>query len=362
MNVTKDQIIPENIIIINDEYYYCTNHLLYKGNKAEIYKGRERSELRLNTSSSYHSYDISFSVCIKKEPPFLKSPELDREFNILNYLQKFSERNIHGIAQCPFVPTLYNYFYNQDSPSFLVEKLYGNSLNSIFKMCKKKFSLMSSLILMEQMIGIIQSLHEKGIIHRNLNPNKFLFGKEETSDILSSKMNLKEINIDPYSQLYLIDYSSAKFFRENNEKNNNEHIEFKDKVLDCVFTNKNFCSIWAELKMEQSRRDDLYSLFYIMIYLFLGKLPWMDIKCKSKKERREKIRNLKLCLSNFELCQRVNKLIENEVELFAFYLNGLSFDDKPNYIYLNQLIKEMQKKVINSKNNEYISPMITIRN
>ena len=295
MNVTKDQIIPENIIIINDEYYYCTNHLLYKGNKAEIYKGRERSELRLNTSSSYHSYDINFSVCIKKEPPFLKSPELDREFNILNYLQKFSERDKHGIAPCPFVPTLYNYYYNQDSPSFLVEKLYGNSLNSIFKMCKKKFSLMSSLILMEQMIGIIQSLHEKGIIHRNLNPNKFLFGKEETSDILASKMIKKEINIDPYSQLYLIDYSSAKFYKEEN------HIKFDDNVKDFYFTNKYFCSIWAELKMEQSRRDDLYSLFYIMIYLFLGKLPWMDIKCKSKKERREKIRRKKRKNKEFKI-------------------------------------------------------------
>ena len=114
--------------------------------------------------------------------------------------------------------------------------------------------------------------------------------------------------------------------------------------------------------MEQSRRDDLYSLFYIMIYLFLGKLPWMDIKCKSKKERREKIRNLKLCLSNLELCQNINLLILNEVELFAFYLNGLSFEDKPNYNYLIQLIKEMEKKLINSKNREFIYPLITIRN
>ena len=338
-------IKAENIIIIEDEYFYCTNDLLYKGNKSETYKGREKSELKLNSNNSY---SIPFTICIKKENPYLKFPELETEFNILNYLQEFLNKNEDGIVPCPFLPKIYKYYHNEDSPSFLLEKLYGNSLDSIFKMCKYNFSFMSTLILMEQMIGIVESLHSKGIIHRNLNPHKFLFGKEETSDILSSKMIKKEINVDPYSQLYLIDYSSAKFYNENDE-----HIKFDDKAKDFYFTNKNYCSIWAELRMEQSRRDDLYSLFYIMIYLFLGKLPWMDIKCKTKKERREKIRNLKLCLSNLELCQNINKLISAEVELFAFYLNGLSFEDKPNYNYLIQLIKEMEKKLIKlfNKNN-----------
>ena len=346
-------MLAENIVMIEDEYFYCTNDLLYKGNKSDIYKGREKSGLKLNSNNSYY---LPFTISIKRELPFLKFPELQTEFNILNYLQQFLDKNEEGIIPCPFLPKIYRYYHNDNSPSFLIEKLYGNSLNSIFKMCKYKFSFMSSLILMEQMISIIESLHSKGIIHRNLNPNKFLFGKEETSDILASKMIKKEINIDPYSQLYLIDYSSAKFYKEEN------HIKFDDNVKDFYFTNKYFCSIWAELKMEQSRRDDLYSLFYIMIYLFLGKLPWMDIKCKSKKERREKIRNLKLCLSNLELCQNINLLILNEVELFAFYLNGLSFEDKPNYNYLIQLIKEMEKKLINSKNREFIYPLITIRN
>ena len=355
--IDTPSIIPENVVIIKDEYYYCVDNIIYKGNKSEIFKGREKSEQII---SSTNSYDTSFSICVKKEPPFLKYPELDTEYNILKYLQPFLLEDENGIIPCPFVPQIFNYYHNNDSPSFLIEKLYGNSLNSIFKMCKYKFSLMSSLILMEQMLGIIRSLHEKGIIHRNLNPNKFLFGKEQTSDILSSKMIKKEINVDPHTQLYLIDYSSAKFYIQN--ENNKLHMKFDAQSKDFYFTNKNFCSIWAELKMEQSRRDDLYSLFYIMIYLFLGKLPWMSIKCKSKTERREKVRNLKLCLSNFELCQKINLIISNEVELFAFYLNGLTFDDEPNYAYLNQLIVEMQKKLIKSQNEEFIYPVITILN
>ena len=209
-------IKAENIIIIEDEYFYCTNDLLYKGNKSEIYKGREKSELKLNSNNSY---SIPFTICIKKENPYLKFPELETEFNILNYLQEFLNKNEDGIVPCPFLPKIYKYYHNEDSPSFLLEKLYGNSLDSIFKMCKYNFSFMSTLILMEQMIGIVESLHSKGIIHRNLNPHKFLFGKEETSDILSSKMIKKAINVDPYSQLYLIDYSSAKFYRIFNGNN-----------------------------------------------------------------------------------------------------------------------------------------------
>ena len=361
----SQEIIPENIVEIKNikntkkQYYYCINDLLYKGNKSEIYKGRDNLVSKISSSNSY---DISFTLCIKKELPFLKYPELETEHNILNHLQKFLNKNEEGTIPCSFVPKLHDYFHNDDSPSYLIEELYGNSLNSIFKMCKYKFSLLSSIILIEKMFSIIQSLHETGIIHRNLNPHKFLFGKEETSDKLSSKMNQKEIKVDPKSQLYLIDYSSAKFYKNDDDIDKFKHIRFVDKVKDFYFTNKNFCSIWAELKMEQSRRDDLYSLFYIMIYLFIGKLPWMNIKCKSKNERREKIKNLKLCLSNFELCQNINKLISNEVELFAFYLNGLSFDDEPNYNYLKQLIEEMQRKVINSRNIKYTEEMITIIN
>ena len=352
-----NSIIPENIVIIKDEYYYCTNNLIYKGEKCEIYRGKQKSN---NIIDSNNIYGPSLSICVKKEFPFLKYPELAKEHSMLEYLQKYLEKDINGNIPCPFIPKLYKFYPSIDSPSFLIEELLGSSVDTIFKMCKRKFTIMSTLLIIKQMLKIIQNLHEKGIIHRNLNPTKFLFGKEETTDILMSKIIKKIININPESPLYLIDYSESKFFlKDMNLAYNNNHIVFKDKIKDFSFTNKNFCSIWAELKMEQSRRDDLYSIFYIMIYLFTGELPWIRIKGKNKEDKREKIRNLKLCLSNFELCKNVNKIIQNEIELFIFYLNGLSFEDEPNYNYLNQLIDEM---IFNSKNLKHNYPIITINN
>lgn len=353
------KIIPENIVIIKDDYYYCTNDLIYKGRKSEIYRGREKKDNPLEINNPYAS---PFTICVKKEPPYIKYPELSNEHSILNYLQEFLEKDINGNIKCPFIPKLYDFYPNKDNPSFLIQQLLGSSIDTVFKMCNRKFSIMTSLILVQQMINIIQKLHENGIIHRNLNPTKFLFGKEETDAILS-KMIKKEININPSSQLYLVDYSEAKIFLKDANLNYKEnHIEFKDRIRDFSFTNKYFSSIWAELKMEQSRRDDLYSIFYIMIYLLIGKLPWIGIRGKNKEDKREKIRNLKLCLSNFELCQKANKIIENELELFIFYINGLSFEDEPNYNYLNQLIDKMKKIIYNSKNMDYTCSTITIRN
>ncbi len=352
----ENKIFPENIIKIKDEYYYCINDIIYKGEKCEIYRGKESSNDIIGSNNSLSS---SLSICVKSEPPFLKYPELSKEYLILKSLQKYLDKDINGNIPCPFIPKIYNFYQNNDSPSFLIEQLLGSSIDTIFKMCHRKFSIMSTLIIIKQILEIIQKLHEKGIIHRNLNPTKFLYGKEETTDIFLSKLIKKEINISSSSQLFLVDYSEAKFFKEGNDY---KHINFNDKIRDFSFTNKNFCSIWAELKMEQSRRDDLYSIFYIMIYLLQGKLPWIGIKGKNKEDKREKIRNLKLCLSNFEICQNVNKIIANEVELFVFYLNGLSFDDEPNYNYLNSLIDEMMKNIFNSKNMEYICSTITIKN
>ena len=206
------EITPENIIIIKDEYYYCTNHLIYKGNKSEIYKGNKKTS---NSFDLYEFYGTSLPVCIKVEKPFLKYPELSKEYSILNYLQKFLEKDSNNQIQCPFIPIIYNYYPRIDTPSYLVTQLLGSSVDTIFKMCHRKISIMSSLILVQQMVRIIQKLHGIGIIHRNINPSEFLFCKEETTDIILNKQNKKEINVNPSSQLYLVDYSEAKFYMKD---------------------------------------------------------------------------------------------------------------------------------------------------
>ena len=55
--------------------------------------------------------------------------------------------------------------------------------------------------------------------------------------------------------------------------------------------------------LEQSRRDDLESLTYILVYLIKGKLPWQNIKTTTKQERYKKIMEAKMSISSEMLCR-----------------------------------------------------------
>ena len=373
-------LIPENIRLINGGYYYCFNDLIFKGIRSEIYSGKKDSDyIQMSSSSSYISQQQKSKsnnqdqlkneeeqenplqvqlYCIKKEPPFLKHPQLNKEYSILSYLQKYiNDKNFN------FIPKLYKFYPNEESDSFLITELLGTSVEKLFEITKKKFPPLVSLEIISKIMNIIEKLHNIGIIHRNLNLSHFLFNKKNTSDIFNKQIVQKEIIIDIKSDLYLIDYADAIFYLlDPNMEFKENHIEFSDRVQNYLNTNEIFCSIWAELKMEQSRRDDLYSIFYMLIYLMTGKLPWLNIKEKNKKHKRNKIRDLKLTLSSFELCKNFNKLIEEEIVSFVDYINGLTFNDKPNYKYLNGLIEKMKEKFRRSKNKDYILDYIKIVN
>ena len=388
MKKQEDAIIPENIRLINGGFFYCINDLIFKGNRSEIYSGKkDLNYIPISSSSSYISkppkksndsnnlisksqseieenqnqenlFQISL-YCIKKEPPFLKHPQLYKEYSILNYLQKYiTDKNFS------FIPKLYKFYPNEESDSFLITELLGTSVEKLFEFTKKKFPPLVSLEIISKIMDVIEKLHEIGIIHRNLNPSHFLFNKENTADIFNNAIVQKEIVIDIKSNnLYLIDYADAIFYLSDPNMDFKEnHIEFSDKVQNYLNTNENFCSMWAELKMEQSRRDDLYSIFYMLIYLMTGNLPWLNIKAKDNKHKRNKIRDKKLTLSSFELCKNFNKLIEEEVVSFVDYISGLTFNDKPNYKYLNYLLEKMKEKFRKSKNEEDTIDYIRIIN
>ncbi|XP_042055590.1 casein kinase 1-like protein 3 [Salvia splendens] len=197
----------------------------------------------------------------------------------------------------------------------LVIDLLGPSLEDLFVYCGRKFSLKTVLMLADQMITRIEFVHSKGLLHRDVKPDNFLMG-------LGRKAN----------QVYIIDFGLAKRYRDSTS---NRHIPYRE--------NKNltgtarYASCNTHLGIEQSRRDDLESLGYVLLYFLRGSLPWQGLKAATKKQKYDKICEKKLSTPIEVLCK------SHPVEFASYfhYCHSLTFDQRPDYGFLKRLFREL---------------------
>ncbi|XP_023216137.1 casein kinase I-like [Centruroides sculpturatus] len=197
----------------------------------------------------------------------------------------------------------------------------GTSLEKLFTIRSRRFTMKTVLMLADQMIERIEYVHNKNFIHRDIKPENFLIG-------LGRHRNM----------LYLIDFGVAKKYIRKGQ-----HIPYReDKGMTGTVS---YVSINTHLGIEQSRRDDMESIGYVLMYFNRGSLPWLGLKAATKKQKYEKISEKKMSIPADVLC-------EGFPAEFAAYLNycrNLRFDETPNYTYLRQLFSNL----IRTLNYEY---------
>ncbi|KAK7402251.1 hypothetical protein VNO78_14368 [Psophocarpus tetragonolobus] len=242
-------------------------------------------------------------VAIKLENVKTKHPQLLYESKLYKILQ--------GGTGIPNV----RWFGVEGDYNVLVMDLLGPSLEDLFNFCSRKLSLKTVLMLADQMINRVEFIHSKSFLHRDIKPDNFLMG-------LGRRAN----------QVYAIDFGLAKKYRDTST---HQHIPYRE--------NKNltgtarYASMNTHLGIEQSRRDDLESLGFVLMYFLRGSLPWQGLKAGTKKQKYEKISEKKVSTSIESLCRGY----PSEFASYFHYCRSLRFDDKPDYAYLKRLFRDL---------------------
>lgn len=246
-------------------------------------------------------------VAIKCEYSSNHRDVLYQEYKIYNYLAKIDKNY--------YFPLVHEYFTDKGC-NYMVMELLGKSVSDIFKQQNKKLSLKSVLIIGQLMLSKLEFLHNNNYIHRDIKPNNFVFGVD-----------------DKQKELYLIDYGFTKKLIINGN-----HIPYKEN-RDFKGTYR-YSSLNSHLGIEQSRRDDLESLAYVLIYLLKGSLPWQNVRIKDKTEKIKKIKKIKAETSSEKLCEKLPEEFLNILK----YSKKLEFDEKPDYEFLKKCLMNCMVK------------------
>lgn len=277
---------------LNDKYTILTS--IGKGAFGEVYKA-----IRI--------YD-NLSVAMKIEKKTAPITRLIQEYKIYqNLVIKKCQNGIPKVYEC----------IQTDDYNIIVMELLGQSLEDVFNNSGRKFSISTILFLGINILKIIEKVHKAGYIHRDIKPNNFLIG-----------YNNKQ-------KIYLTDFGLSKKYMTS------ENAHIPETFNHSVIGTARYSSINMHMGFEPSRRDDLESIGYMLIYFTNGHLPWQGVcRDKNKESIFECIGNIKLSTKLETLCKHVPKCFISYLQ----YCRNLEFDENPNYNFLIKLFSDTIKE------------------
>lgn len=274
--------------VINNKYTLL--EIIGEGSFGSIYRGQ-------------HIRTKEF-VAIKVEPINSETKLLKNESIIYQYLNS-----------TPGVPSI-KWFGKDNINYYMVMNLLGDSLLTI-KNKKNCFSLKLVLQIGINIIKLLNTVHDKGLVHRDIKPDNFLLG-----------LNSED------KRLFIIDFGFCKSYLIDGK-----HMPQK-KTHNLIGTHT-YASINAHHFIELSRRDDLESLGYMLIYFYKGFLPWQTFDYENTND---KIIQLKEHIIEEELY--IPRVLSNYIK----YVRSLEFTEAPNYTFIIESFKKELENINIIKN------------
>lgn len=234
------------------------------------------------------------------------------------HCQLYFESKVYRVLrETPGIPRIQ--FYGLDGVRNLyhamVIELLGPSLEDLFTFCGRRFTMKTVLMLADQMLWRLDFIHAKGFIHRDIKPDNFLMG-------IGRQCN----------RVFIIDFGLAKKFRDHRTR---RHISYRDDKS--LIGTARYASLNSHAGIEQSRRDDMESLGYVLMYFLRGSLPWQGLQAGNKPQKYERIHEKKASTPIDVLCRGY----PSEFLVYLSHCRALQFEETPNYGFLRNNFRNL---------------------
>ncbi|CAN6209435.1 unnamed protein product [Urochloa humidicola] len=285
--------VPERVQVGNSPEY-ITDRKLGKGGFGQVYVGQRVSGGTARTGPD------AYEVALKFEHQNSKG---------CNYGPPYEWQVYNSLNGCYGIPSVH-YKGRQGEYYILVMDMLGPSLWDVWNSMGQAMSANMAACIAVEGISILEKLHSKGFVHGDVKPENFLLGQAGSPDD---------------KKLYLIDLGLASKWRETS----GHHVDY-DQRPDIFRGTIRYASVHAHLGRTGSRRDDLESLAYTLIFLIRGRLPWQGYQGDTKSFL---VCKKKMATSPEILCCFCPAPFKQFLEI----VTNMKFDEEPNYAKLISL-------------------------